>query len=296
VHRGVRTALASGALLAVACAATGAQGPRPLRIGWTAWADGVFVTQLATRLIERDLHQPVELVRAGIAEQYQGIAGGRIDLMLMSWQPRTHAPYLARVRSRVEDLGVLYNGARLGWAVPAYVPRDRVRSMRDLADPGVRRHLGGRIQGIDPGSGLMRLSREALGTYGLGDYELEAASGPAMTSALDRAIKAGDWIVVTAWTPLWMFAAHRLRYLDDPEDVLGGAEEVHALAHRGLFRAHPRVAAMIARMWLPLGELQSALLDARNRSQEQAVTRYIAEHPARVGYWVNGTLPTPAAR
>ena len=261
---------------------------RPVRIGWTAWADGVFVTRLAERIIETELDQPVELVRAGIAEQYQGLAAGRIDVTLMSWQPRTHGPYLARVAGRVEDLGVLYHGARLGWAVPDHVPGEALASIADLADPAVRERLGGRIVGIDPGAGLMRLSRRAVSRYGLDGYELEAGSGPAMTAALDRAVAAGEWTVVTAWSPHWIFAAHELRYLEDPRGVLGGDEQVHALARSGFYAERPRVAAMLARMWLPLDELEEALLDARERSYAAAVGRYLERHPERVRYWVSG--------
>lgn len=275
-------------LLLFVLAAPAVRAEAPLRLGWTAWADGVFVTELAARLIEERLEQPVELVRAGIAEQYQGLVSGRIDAMLMSWQPRTHGPYLARVGTRVEDLGVLYDGARLGWAVPALVPADRVRSLDDLRNAGVRERLDGRIVGIDPDSGLVRLSRAAIGEYDLDGYTLENGSGPSMTAALTEAVSKDEWIVVTAWSPHWIFAAHELRYLDDPRGSLGDSEQVHALARQGLYADRPRVAALLARMWLPLDELEAALLDAEQRSVDKAVERYIENHPERVAYWLSG--------
>lgn len=275
-------------ILLVLLLAPAARAEAPVRLGWTAWADGVFITELAARLIEERLDQPVERVRAGIAGQYQGLVSGRIDAMLMSWQPRTHRPYLERVGAHVEDLGVLYDGARLGWAVPDYVPSERVRSIDDLRDPAVRDRLRGRVVGIDPGSGLMRLSRVALTDYGLDGYELETGSGPAMTAALDEAIEAGDWMVVTAWSPHWIFAAHGLRYLEDPRGTLGGSEQVHALARAGLYAERPRVAALLARMWLPLDELEAALLETERSSLQTAVTRYIEAHPRRIEYWLSG--------
>lgn len=275
-------------LLLVLLTAPAARAEDPVRLGWTDWADGVFVTELAARLIEDRLEQPVELVRAGITEQYQGLVSGRIDAMLMSWQPRTHRPYLERIGARVEDLGVLYDGARLGWAVPAYVPRDRVRALADLRESTVRERLGARIVGIDPDSGLMRLSRVALGKYALEGYRLENGSGPAMAAALDEAVAAGEWIVVTAWSPHWIFAAHELRYLDDPQGALGGREQVHALARQGLYAERPRVAGLLARMWLPLAELDTALLDAERSSVREAVDRYIEAHPERIDYWLSG--------
>ena len=279
-------------LLALLLAGTsvGAAERAPIRIGWTAWADGVFMTRLVEHLVETELDRPVELVRAGIREQYQGIASGRVDLMLMSWQPRTHAPWIARLGGRIEDLGVLYDGGRLGWAVPADVPRSEIAAIGDLTAARTVERLHGRIVGIDPGSGLMRLSRRALEVYGLDDYRLEPGSGPAMGAALTEAMQAGEWIVVTGWNPHWMFAAFELRYLDDPEGVLGGREQVHALARTGFHRDHPELGALIGRIWLPLHELEAALLDAHRTSPREAVERYVATHAARVRYWVHGTL------
>jgi glycine betaine/proline transport system substrate-binding protein len=282
----IRAAAVLALLLTAILAPARAAGPEPVRIGWMTWADGVFVTRLVERLIETELEQPVERVRAGIAEQYQGLAGGRLDLTLMSWQPRTHAPYLRRVRHRVEDLGAIYDGGRLGWAVPAYVPEESVATIADLRDPAVRERFAGRIVGIDPASGLMRLSRRAVQQYQLADYALEPGSGPAMGEALSAAIDAGDWIVVTAWSPHWIFAAHELRYLRDERGVLGGTERIHAVARRGFYAEHPAIGRLLSRFWLPRAELEHALLAAQRTSVEAAVSGYLADHPGRVAYWV----------
>lgn len=277
-------------LLAGVVAGAAAAEREPVRIGWTAWADGVFVTRLVERLLETRLDQPVELVRAGIAEQYQGVAAGRLDLTLMSWQPRTHAPYLRRVRQRVEDLGAIYDGGRLGWAVPAYVPEGDLAGIGDLRDPAVRERLGGRIVGIDSASGLMRLSRRALERYDLADYTLEPGSGPTMSNRLAEAIEAGEWVVVTAWSPHWIFAAHELRYLADERGVLGGSERIHAVSRRGFYTDYPEVGRFLSRFWLPREELQSALLAAHRDDPDAAVTAYIDDHAARVAYWT-GEVP-----
>lgn len=264
--------------------------PRPLRIGWTAWADAEWVTQLTARLLEQRLGQPVELIMADIGLQYQGLLSGDLDLMLMAWLPVTHADYYARVAGRVIDLGPIYTGARLGWAVPAYVPRDEVGSISDLRDPKVRERLGGRIVGIDPGSGLMRASRKALRAYELRGWTLLPSSAAGMTAELDRAIRHDEWIVVTAWNPHWIFARYQLRYLEDPLGVLGHQELVHALAREG-FAADfpPRVLDFLTRLYVPIDELEHALLVANERSVDEAVDDFLERQPARVDYWVNDT-------
>lgn len=284
----MKRALLPVAAIALILAAAPLAAREPIRIGWTTWADGIFATRLAARIIEDEFGQPVELVRAGIAEQYQGIAAGRLDAMLMSWQPRTHAPYIRRVAGRVEDLGALYDGGRLGWAVPEYVPRAALTSIADLDDSDIRERLDGRIIGIDPASGLMRLSGRAVDAYGLEGYTLESGSGPAMGQALGQAIEAGDWVAVTAWSPHWIFAAFDLRYLEDERGILGDSERVHALARPGFYADYPEIAGLLGRMWLPRAELEEALLTAHEHSPRQAVADYIDAHPQRVRYWTDG--------
>jgi glycine betaine/proline transport system substrate-binding protein len=265
--------------------------PSTIRIGWTAWTDAEVVTNIARRVLEDRFGFDVELVMADIGIQYQGVANGDLDLMLMAWQPLTHRDYWRRFADDVVNLGVLYTRARLGWAVPAYVPESELGSIADLADPALRRRFGGRIQGIDPGSGLMQASELAISQYGLQDYELVSASGAAMTAALARAIERNEWIVVTAWSPHWMFARWDLRYLDDPKRVFGGRERVHVLVREGFYQDFPpEVTEFLARMYLPINEIEAALLIATEDSVDAAVDDYLQQHPDRIEYWVTGRL------
>ena len=261
-----------------------------IEFGWTAWSDAEFVTKLAARLINDNTDYTAELIQTDIAPQYQGLETGDIDAMMMAWLPATHEDYYEEVASGVENLGVLYNGARLGWAVPTYVPEDQLSSLADLSDEAVRSELDGTITGIDPGAGLTALSEEALETYGLDDYTLQTSSGAGMTAALERAVNRDDWIVVTGWSPHWKFGAYDLRYLEDPEGALGGPERVHVLARAGFDADYPEISAMLTRMYLPIEQLQNYMFQARETSYDEAISAYIEENPDRVEYWLNGEL------
>jgi glycine betaine/proline transport system substrate-binding protein len=265
--------------------------PSEIRIGWTAWTDAEVVTNIARRLLEERFGVDVQLVMADIGIQYQGVANGDLDAMLMAWQPVTHRDYWRRFADDVVNLGVLYTRARLGWAVPAYVPESELSSITDLTEPAVRRRFGGRIQGIDPGSGLMQVSELAVSQYGLTDWELVSASGAAMTAALARAIEQNEPIIVTAWSPHWMFARWDLRYLDDPRRVFGGRERIHVLVRRGFYQDFPpEISEFLARMFLPIDELEAALVTATEQSVDFAVNEYLEQHAERVEYWVTGEL------
>ncbi len=174
--------------------------------------------------------------------------------------------------------------------MPAYVPEETLGSIEDLQDPEVARRLRRQIYGIDPGAGLMRLSEAAMGVYGLDEYTLIASSGAAMTAMVERAVRRERWIVATAWSPHWMFQRWRLRYLEDPRGALGGAERVHALVREGLQRDAPEAFELLARLYLPLAELEAAMALARETSYAAAVERYVERHPARIRYWLTGAI------
>ncbi|MBK1703949.1 glycine betaine ABC transporter substrate-binding protein [Halochromatium glycolicum] len=263
---------------------------KTVKIGWTAWSDAEFVTKLAKRILEDEMGYEVELLQTDIAPQYQGLSTGSLDMMLMSWLPGTHADYLEKVCNDVVPLGILYTHARLGWAVPAYVPEDMVSSIEDLKKDEVKEKLDETITGIDPGAGLTRLSKQAVKDYELDDYELQISSGAGMTAALERAVRRDDWIVVTAWSPHWMFGAYDLRYLEDPKGVLGSFERVVALARKGFYQEDIEAASFISRMQIPIDDLQAAMYDAQETSYEDAVTKYIENNQDRINYWVTGEL------
>jgi len=273
--------------------AAAAQFDQPIRIGWTAWSDAEAVTKMAAQVLEEKMGYNVKLVMADIGIQYQGLAGGSIDVMLMSWLPKTQKSYMVDngYAKKVVNLGPIYTRAKIGWAVPEYIPEKSLSSLQDLKKPAVKEKLDATIQGIDPGAGLMQASEKAMQTYGLEEagYELLASSGAGMTAALARAEKRKEWIVVTGWSPHWKFAKWNLRYLEDPKGTLGGRERIHCLARKGFYQEAPyEVFEFFSRFNIPLQDLQQVMLEARQSSYEKAVTSYIQENPKRVHYWMTG--------
>jgi len=278
-------AMATGLLFGTLSTAQAADDT--IEFGWTAWSDAEFVTKLAKQVIEDRTDYNVKLTTAAIGVQYQAVANGDLDGMLMAWLPKTHASYWKRFKDDVVDLGPLYEGAQLGWVVPDYIPEDKLSSIKDLKNKAVREKLDGEVQGIDPGAGLMQASNKAMEDYGLSDngYRLVSASGAAMTAALAKAEKDKEWIVVTGWTPHWMFGRWDLRFLDDPKESLGGSEHIDAVVRQGFKEDYPKVARFLSNMHLPLEELQAAMNDAQNTSYEQAIDKFVENHPDEINDW-----------
>lgn len=266
---------------------TGAYAQDSVKIGWAAWSDAEFVTKLAQKVIQDNLDTKVELVQTDIAPLYQGLTRGDIDLMMMAWLPETHADYYERVKDDVEIIGTIYDGAKLGWVVPAYIPESEIASIEDLKKPEVREKLDGTVQGIDPGAGLTRLSQQAVTDYGL-DYNLQISSEAGMLTTVDRAMRSEKWFVATAWSPHWMFGKYDLRYIADPKGSLGEAETVNILASKDFKADHAEVAQFLSRMKLPIDELEAGMFDAQETSYEAAVEKYIEANPERIKEWLGG--------
>lgn len=277
--------LAAGMLVG-ATGATLAEGKAPVKIGWSAWSDAEFVTKLAAKLIKDELGHEVELVQTDIAPLYQGVSRGDLDAMMMAWLPQTHADYFAKVQDKVTTLGTVYDGAKLGWVVPAYVPEDAIASIEDLKKDDVKAKLKGRVEGIDPGAGLTRLSEQAVKDYGLDGYKLQISSEAGMLTTVDRAIRKEEWFVATSWSPHWMFGKYKLRYIDDPKGSLGKAEHVDVIARKDFDKDNPDVAGFLSRMKLPIGDLEAAMFNAQETSYEKAVDKYIADHPDQIKAWL----------
>ncbi|WP_440995156.1 glycine betaine ABC transporter substrate-binding protein [Arhodomonas sp. SL1] len=281
----LRTLAAAVALtLAVALPGPAAAAGPDVRIGWTAWSDAEVVSKMATLVLSR-VGLDVELTLADVDVQYRALAEGNLDVMLMSWQPQTHAGYLREYGDRLEDLGPLYEGADLGLAVPGYVDEE-VRAIGDLAD-----HVeafGGVIEGIGEGAGIMDRADEAIAAYGLEDYRLNTGSGPAMAKRLGEAVAERRPVVVTAWRPHWKWAAYELRYLEDPEGIFEGEESVHAMAREGFAEEQPQVAEFLQRMHFELSELEALMAEAREKGHRRAIRDWLNANSERVRYWLEG--------
>jgi glycine betaine/proline transport system substrate-binding protein len=254
-----------------------ADEPKPVVIGWINWADAEIATKLATTALEDQLKQPVKLVMADIGIQFQALANGKVDLIPMAWLTYSHKPFWDQYHDRLEDLGVLYEG-RLGLAVPTNIPVDEVASIEDLNKPEVREKLGGKILTSEVGNGQYKTATRAIAEYKLEGYKLVASSETGMLNELDRNLKRGKWSLINAWSPHWMFSKWSLRYLDDPKEVYGKTEQIHAVARKGFTHDFPEVANFFAHFTIPMKDLETMMKQARESSADKVVAEYYSTH------------------
>lgn len=148
------------------------------------------------------------------------------------------------------------------------------------------------IIGIDPGAGIMKATATAIQEYGLADWKLIEGSGAAMTAMLNEAIKKQEPIIITGWTPHWMFAKYDLKYLDDPKKVYGEAEEIHTIARLGLKDDHPEAYQFLSKFkWTSdqMGEIMTAIQEGKD--PEAAAKAWMDANAEVVAKWTEGIQP-----
>lgn len=83
-----------------------------------------------------------------------------------------------------------------------------------------------------------------------------------------------------------MFGKYKLRYLNDPKTSLGEAEHIDVLARKDFSTDNPKVAGFLSRMKLPIADLEAAMFTAQETSYDEAVAKYITDHPDQVKTWL----------
>lgn len=275
-------ALLAGAGVAVSSAAQAEEEKGTVNLAYVEWSSEVASTNVIAAVLEQAGYE-VDLTSLSAAAMFQALSTGDADAIVAAWLPTTHADYMERVGDSIEDLGQNLDGTKLGLVVPEYTDVDSIADLNDNADK-----FNDEIIGIDPGAGLMALSEEVVDSYDL-DLDLRSGSGATMTAALASAINNEEDIVVTSWTPHWMFARFDLKYLDDPENVYGGAEQIHTVVRQDLEDDMPEAYAILdAFEWTPeqMGEVMLMNQEDGSDPYENA-KQWVEDNQDVVEQWLN---------
>ncbi|OWZ82853.1 glycine betaine ABC transporter substrate-binding protein [Natranaerobius trueperi] len=154
----------------------------------------------------------------------------------------------------------------------------------------ISQKFGNELVGIDPGAGMMETASDVLiPEYGLDDYELIESSEPAMIAALERAVGRDEWIAVLGWTPHWKWAEMDLKFLDDPKQIYGEAEDIRALSRLGFENDFPEVKKLIDNFYIndeQLGSLMK-LVEKKGDDMEAAV-QWAEDNQDLINEWIPG--------
>ncbi|WP_246206642.1 glycine betaine ABC transporter substrate-binding protein [Virgibacillus ihumii] len=252
-----------------------------IHIGLQNWAETIAIANM-WKIVLEDKGYDVKLTSVTKGALYSGLADGSIDVNLEVWLPHTDKPYVDRYKDEIVKHDRWYKNTRLGLAVPEYVEIDSIAELN-----ANKEMFNGKIIGIEPGASLMKLSENVVNEYNL-DYDLIESSGPSMTAQLKKKYDEKEPIVVTLWNPHWAFAVWDLKYLDDPKNVYGEADNVYWFSRKGFEGEFPEVTKYL-NQWDMSHEQLSSLMNVIRQTDNQpkkGAAKWIENHQKLVKKWV----------
>lgn len=246
---------------------------------YVEWAETVASTNVVKTVLE-DMGYEVDILSVSAAAMWMGTASGDVDGFTGAWLPVTQGEYWEKLKDKVDFLGKNLVGARIGLAVPAYVEINSIDQL--VAEAEI---FDSEIVGIDPGAGIMHKTEKAVEAYGLEMFDTIGSSGAMMTATLQNRIKNRKPVVVTAWSPHWMFSRWDMKYLEDPKNIYGDAEYIGTVVRKGLRDDMPEVYNVLKNFKWDLNDCQQVMLWSRDRDPAEAARKWVDANPTKVGAW-----------
>ncbi|MFS8203693.1 ABC transporter permease/substrate binding protein [Streptomyces sp. CWNU-52B] len=261
---------------------TPAEAKRAIDVAWFPWDEDVAVTYLWKNVLARRGYT-LNLKQMDVGPVYTGLASGDIDLNFDAWLPYAQSNYWNKHKDNLTDLGTWYQPTSLEIAVPSYV-KD-VKSLADLK--GKADTFGGRIIGIEPGTGEMNLlKKDVLPGYGLDkEYKVVDGSTPAMLAELKRSYRKKEPVAVVLWSPHWAYSEYELTKLSDEKKKFGEGNTIRTISNKKFPGQYPQLTKWIKSFKMSEDELGSLEAEIKNRGQgheEDAVAAWLKEHPDMV--------------
>ena len=268
--------IVSGAFFSGKDNQAGAKGT--VNLAYVEWDTEVASTNVVGEVLKQ-MGYTVNLTPLDNAIMWQSVATGQSDAMLSAWLPSTHKPQYEKYKDQLVDLGPNLEGAKVGLVVPSYMDVNSIEDLKDQANK--------EIVGIEPGSGAVAAAEKTQEAYpNLADWKVSTSSSGAMMVALDQAYQNKQPIVITGWSPHWMFAKYDLKYLEDPKETMGGAESIHTMTREGFKEDMPEVNEVLDNFNWTTDDVESVMLEISNgTSPEKAAQNWIEKNQDKVDEW-----------
>lgn len=250
-----------------------------ISLSYVEWDTEVASTNVIAEVLKQEGFD-VTITPLDNAIMWESIANGESDAMVAAWLPNTHGAQYEQYQDKVDNLGVNLEGAKVGLTVPSYM---NVNSIDELTDEANQT-----ITGIEPGAGVVKAAEETLSAYdNLSDWQLETSSSGAMTVALGQAYKKKEPIVITGWSPHWMFAKYDLKYLEDPKQAMGAEETINTMARQNLKEDSPEAYRILKNFKWSKDDMEKVMLEINSGTDPvEAAQNWIKENPDTVKAWL----------
>lgn len=249
-----------------------------INLSYVEWDTEVASTNVIAEVLKEEGFD-VSITPLDNAIMWESVASGESDAMVAAWLPNTHGAQYEQYKDKLDNLGQNLAGAKVGLTVPSYMDVD---SIADLSD-----EAGKKITGIEPGAGVVKAAENTVNQYdNLSDWSVETSSSGAMTVALGQAYKKKEPIVITGWSPHWMFAKYDLKYLEDPENGMGKEETINTMAREGLKEDAPEAYRILEKFEWSKEDMETVMLAINGgQSPQEAAKEWISNNQELVSEW-----------
>ena len=249
-----------------------------VNLGYVEWDSEVASTNVLAESLKQHGYN-VTMTPLDGAVLWQSIAKGQVDASVSAWLPYTNKVLYNKFKNDIDLLGPNLQGAKTGLVVPDYM---NVNSIEDLTNQADKT-----ITGIEPGAGEMASAKKTLSSYtNLNGWQLQGSSSGAMAIALDKAYKAKKDIVVTGWSPHWMFSKYHLKYLADPKGTMGRGESINTFTRKGLKKENPKLEKVLDKFHWSKDDMESVMLAIQNgKSPKEAANNWLKAHQKLADSW-----------
>lgn len=254
---------------------------KTITVGTMNWEDLTPITGITKKVLEDSGYtvKVVEFSEWGIA--YAALSKGDVQV-LASQTDYAANDYWNKNKNKLEKLSPVSHGLYQGIAVPKYVDIDSVDQLNANADK-----FGGKIIGIEPGSGLMKDATNAVKGYDL-KLQLVEGSTAAMTAALKSAVDRKEPIAVTIWEPSWMVQKYDVKFLKDPKGIFPPPQGYYWIGHKGFSAEFPHARELMASVYVPLPDITAINSQVKDgKTMDQAVKDWTDSHADLLKRWEN---------
>lgn len=267
------------AIIAAVAFSGGTSNSKKIHLSYVEWDTEIASTHVIAEVLKQEGYE-VEMTPLDMTVMWQSVANGETDGMVAAWLPTTHQAQYEKYQDQLEDLGENLAGAKLGLVIPSYMSADSIEDLTSEANQT--------ITGIEPGAGVMKAAEATQQAYpNLADWEVSSASSGAMTVALGKAIKNQEPIVITGWSPHWMFAKYDLKYLADPKGTMGDAESIHTMARIGLEQDQPEAYQILDNFHWDQADMESVMLAINSgATPQEAAKEWVTNNQDKVDQWL----------
>lgn len=250
-----------------------------IKVGSLAWEDQMAISLPTAKFLEKQGFkiQFIKFSEWGIA--FGALQKGDVDILLSSVDYLT-SDYWNKYKNRLEKVSIASYGIRQGLVVPSYMNIDSIDQLNSVSDS-----VGAKIIGIEPGSGLMRETGDAIKKYDL-KYQVVEGSTSAMVAALQSSLERKEPIVATLWEPSWMIQKFDVKFLKDPKAAYAPSQAYYWIANKGFSEKNSRARESLATVYVPLSDITQITVDMNSgKTVEQAVDIWWDKNQALVNKW-----------